>query len=70
MWKGAWVSITSSCAVAAALLGTPPAPPLQAPGQHFPSSTTPTPNFLIVLLSGPMASFGSVASHLVSENPI
>lgn len=39
----------------------------QAPLQNFPHSTVPTPNFLIVLVSGPLDSFGSVMSHLVSE---
>lgn len=40
------------------------------PGPHFPHSTIPTPDFLIVLVSGLLDSFGSVISHLVSENPM
>lgn len=41
----------------------------QAQLQNFPHSTIPTPKFLIVLVSGPLDSFGSAMSHLVSENP-
>lgn len=46
-----------------------PEPSAPGPGPAFPQLSHPTPNFLIVLLSGPLDSFGSVTSHLVSENP-
>lgn len=42
----------------------------QAHLQNFPHLMIPTPKFLIVLVSSPLDSFGSVMSHLVSENPI